>query len=267
MPLRQLQDVLARYPSRIVACSGGVDSLLLATVAHRESPSTTIIAHAVTPAVPLAATERVSTRAADQGWNLRLVETSEFGDDRYLANPADRCYFCKSHLYSALDAVGGGLDMPGWTVLSGANLDDLGEYRPGLNAAAEHQVGHPFIEAGIGKEGIRDMARHLGLPFADLPASPCLASRLYTGTRVTPARLRAVEAGEGAIAARTGVTVVRCRLRGDVCLVEVADDDRPLITKSVLEEVCQVMASVEPSVSAALLDDRAYRPGRAITLR
>jgi uncharacterized protein len=264
---RRLEDVLTRYPRRIVACSGGVDSLLLATAAHRASPSATLVAHAVTPAVPAAATERVCRIASEHGWSLRLVETSEFGDDRYLSNPSDRCYFCKDHLYSALDLLARGLDLPGWTTLSGANIDDLGEYRPGLAAAAEHEVGHPFIEAGIGKDGIRAMARQLGLPFADLPASPCLASRLYTGTRVTPPRLRAVEAGEQAITARTGVTVVRCRLRGTTCFVEVVDRDRPLITGSVLEEVQRVMVAVDPEVSAVLLDDRAYRPGRAITLR
>lgn len=267
MALRKLQDVLARYPRRIVACSGGVDSLLLATTAHRESPGATIVAHAVTPAVPTAATERVSRTAGENGWSLRLVDTSEFGDERYLSNPSDRCYFCKDHLYSALDALAAGLDLPGWTILSGANVDDLGEYRPGLDAAAEHEVAHPFIEAGIGKRDIRAMARDAGLPFAELPASPCLASRLYTGTRVTPTRLRAVEAGEATVTALTGVAVVRCRLRGDNCLVEVADDDRPLITDEVLESVHLAVAAIEPAVSTVLLDDLAYRPGRAITLR
>src|SRR5207249_1462817 len=116
-------------------------------------------------------------------WQLQLVHSREFDDEQYLANPRNRCFHCKRHLYGELAALSARLpEFEGWTLLSGANLDDLGEYRPGLEAAAERAVRHPFIETGIGKAQIRAIARVAGLSFSELPASPCLASRLYTGT-------------------------------------------------------------------------------------
>jgi pyridinium-3,5-biscarboxylic acid mononucleotide sulfurtransferase len=260
----RLLAALSRWPNRIVACSGGVDSLLLATVAHRQAPTSTVVAHAVTPAVPRAATQRVTEWAAKEGWSLGVVRPGEFGDERYLANPTDRCYYCKDHLYASLDLIRSQYEPTDWTVLSGANVDDLGEYRPGLTAAAEHDVWHPFVEAGLTKAAVRGVARQLGLEFAELAASPCLASRLYTGTRVTPTRLRAVEAAEELVRQRTGVEVIRCRLREDQGLLEVRESDRHLITPEVVEEVRRVVAGIEPGVVEVQLDERAYRPGRAI---
>jgi uncharacterized protein len=249
----------------MVACSGGVDSLLLATVAHQADPTATVVAHAVTPAVPEAATERVLAIAGSQGWALELITTGEFGDEQYLSNPTDRCYHCKSHLYAAMDGLAHGLrHRPGWHLLSGANRDDLGEYRPGLVAASEHGVLHPLVDAGLGKEDVRKLARELELDFADLPAAPCLASRLYTGTRVTPARLRAIDVGEELLRRRTGIRVVRCRLRGDDVFVEVGCDDRAAVTPALLEQVATAMRAAVPSIAGVRLDDRPYRPGRAI---
>jgi uncharacterized protein len=196
------------------------------------------------------------------------VASSEFADERYLSNPSDRCYFCKSHLYQALETLTDCLSELGaggpWTLLSGANVDDLSEYRPGLVAAAEHGVRHPFIEAGIAKREIRAIVARLGLDFAELPASPCLASRLYTGTRVTPARLRAVDAAETLIRESTGIDVVRCRIRQAAAVVEVRQEDRHLITAPLLEEVKAVMRGIESTVTTVRLDDQPYRPGRAI---
>ena len=269
--LTRLEQALDRCGPRIVACSGGIDSLLLATVAHRRAPATTTVAHTMSPAVPAEGTARVVDHAHRHGWRLELVRSEEFADERYLTNPTDRCYYCKTNLYDALAA----LDTLGAeaTIVSGANLDDLGEYRPGLVAAAEHQVRHPFVEADIDKETIRDIARSLGLPEADLPASPCLASRLYTGTRVTEARLRAVEAGEAVIRA-AGVEVVRCRVRTiDAAneavveaIVEVLDEVRGAVTAGLLADLARVMQAIEPSIIRASLDERPYRPGRAILL-
>lgn len=259
-----LDAVLATVPRPIVACSGGVDSLLLATLAHRRRPGEVVVAHDVTPAVPAAATARVLDYARTEGWDLHLVRSDEFADRRYLANPADRCYFCKSHLYDTLDTLTDRLGIAGATVLSGANTDDLGEYRPGLTAAAEHAVRHPYIEAGIGKPDIRRIAGTLRLDCAELPASPCLASRLYTGTEVTPSRLRAVEVGEELLRALTGLDVVRCRIREHTLLVEVQAGT--VIPAGVLDRVAEAMTRIEPSLTAAALDDRPYRPGRAFTL-
>ena len=263
--LRRLEERLAEVPRRAVACSGGVDSLLLATVAHRADPAGTVVVHSVTPAVPAAATARVLEAAAREGWALRTVRSGEFDDPRYLANPRDRCYVCKSHLY---DAMTGLVDLLGGShvLLSGANTDDLGEYRPGLRAAAERGVRHPYVEAGIGKAGIRAVAGSLGLDCADLPASPCLASRLYVGTAVTPTRLRAVEVGEALVTRHTGIRVVRCRVRGDEVRIEVAAPDRPRIDAAVVGAVLSGMRTIDPSLRGVEVDEEPYRPGRAFEL-
>jgi len=262
--LARLHAALATMPSRIIACSGGIDSLLLAHVAHDADPTATTIAHTVTPAVPGDGTARVIDHAERGAWNLHVVRSGEFDDEAYLANPTDRCYHCKSNLYDAVIALRDDADLaPDAVVLSGANLDDLGEYRPGLAAAAERDVRHPYVEAEITKAEIRSMARHLDLAEADLPASPCLASRLYTGTRVTPSRLRAIEAGEALVRERSGVAVVRCRVRENSVLVEVADVDRDLIDDRLLAGLAATMKSIEPSIMSVELDDIEYSPGRA----
>ncbi len=259
--LTALESWFAAAGPVAVACSGGVDSLLLATVAHRVEPTTRIV-HTVTAAVPADATARVRARAGEAGWRLELVRSSEFDDERYLSNPTDRCYHCKTHLYDAIDGLVAAGAVRGATVVSGANLDDLGEYRPGLVAAEEHDVRHPYVELGITKARLRAVARLLGSDDAELPASPCLASRLYTGTRVTEERLRAVEAGEAVIRS-AGMPVVRCRIRGDEALVEVPSDDRHRIDDELLAAVAEAMRAAEPTLRSITLDDAAYRPGRA----
>ncbi len=261
----RLLDALQRVPDRVVACSGGVDSIVLASIAHDADPHRTTIGHTVTPAVPAEATARVIRYARDRGWNLELVESTEFEDESYLSNPVDRCYFCKDHLYDALDDVVSSL-AGGATILSGANTDDLGEYRPGLTAAAEHGVVHPYLEAEIDKATVRALARSLELDVAEIPAAPCLASRLYTGTRVREDLLRAVEIGEATVRELTGVQVVRCRVRGDDVLIEVPEADRHKITDDVLADVGRVTAAASPKLNAPQLDSRPYRPGQAFTI-
>ncbi len=264
MNTSQLHAVLETIPQRVVACSGGVDSTTLAVVAHRADPGATTIAHTVTPAVPAEATARVVHYASIEGWQLELVRSKEFDDERYLANPTDRCYFCKSNLYSALAELAPMSPDRGHTLLSGANTDDLGEYRPGLRAADEHDVRHPYLEANMSKHDVRAAARELGLDVADIPASPCLASRLYTGTRVTPARLQAIELGEATVRRITGVSIVRCRIRDEAVLLEISEVDRCHITAEVLAAVGRAMSSVCGELARPELDPRPYQPGRAI---
>jgi uncharacterized protein len=263
-----VDQALAAHPRRVVACSGGVDSLLLADLAHT-APGTTLVAHSVTPAVPRAATERVRRTADALGWDLWLVESAEFTDERYLDNPVDRCFFCKTNLYDELERIAvtltGGLAgaHDGWTLMSGANVDDLGEYRPGLLAAAEHQVCHPYVEAGLGKLDIRALASSRGRDWHDLPAAPCLASRLYTGTPVAPGLLRAVEEGELTATRLTGVEVLRCRVRGTHVLVEVGAADRATLTAPVLDSTLAAMRPHAPELASIDLDPEPYAPGRA----
>ena len=214
--LRSLLRDLA--PVRI-AVSGGVDSMTLAILAGRVLGQRAAVLHAVSPAVPAEATRRVTEVVAQEGWALRLIDAGEFGDEAYLANPYDRCFHCKTHLYSAMARVGVG------TLLSGTNTDDLDDYRPGLRAASDHGVRHPFVEAGIDKRGVRALCRELGHPaIADLPAAPCLSSRVETGVRIEPMALAFVHRVECEVAEALQPRIVRCRVRHDAVAVELDEE-------------------------------------------
>jgi uncharacterized protein len=202
-----LARVLASMGQVAVAVSGGVDSLTLAAVAHKVAGDGFVVFHAVSPAVPPRATERVERLATEFGWPLQIVNAGEFNNDRYLANEVNRCYHCKSSLYGRIAAS---TDLQ---IVSGANTDDLSDFRPGLTAADEHRVRHPFVEAGISKDGIRAIARYVGLgTVAELPAAPCLSSRLETGITVTPSRLRFIDEVEEYARELLSPDTVRCRV-------------------------------------------------------
>jgi uncharacterized protein len=209
-----LEQLLARIPAPVIAVSGGVDSLTLAAAAARVSDDV-MVAHAVSPAVPAEATARVQRLAREFNWNLALIDAHEFQDPRYRANPVNRCFFCKSNLYGRIRAH------TQRQILSGANLDDLGDYRPGLEAARRYEVRHPFVEARIDKRTVRAIARQLGLPdIADLPASPCLSSRVETGIRIESAALEFIHDVERVVAADLNPATVRCRIRANGVVIE-----------------------------------------------
>ena len=210
-----LERVLDTFGAIAVAVSGGVDSLTLATMAHRHMAVPVQMFHAVSPAVPPEATERVKTLGALEGWNLKMVDAAEFSDPQYRTNPVNRCFYCKSHLY---DAIGGHTAAQ---IVSGTNLDDLGEYRPGLEAAKLRAVRHPYIEARIGKQTLRGIARSLGLgDVAELPASPCLSSRIETAIVIEPDMLELVHSIETYVKQTIAASTVRCRVRDDGMVIE-----------------------------------------------
>lgn len=260
-PEAVLFRLLESLPHATIACSGGIDSMLLSVLAGRLMRVAPKVAHVVSPAVPAAATARVKEWARSERWDLALLSGGEFGDERYLANPTDRCYYCKSHLYAAVAKI---TPAPlGTAVLVGTNLDDLGEFRPGLRAAEEAGARHPYVEAAMGKADIRRLARRMNLEFSELPASPCLASRLYTGTRVTDERLAAVELAEELIRSATRLPVVRCRIKGYEMLIETTSDGARLMTPRLLQRVEAALAEARLPVNSVCVDGLPYAPGRA----
>lgn len=215
-----LAVVLEGLAPAAIAVSGGVDSMTLAVFAHRHLGGDRILMmHAISPAVPPEATTRVRRYAEAEGWRLEVLDADEFADPAYIANPVNRCYFCKTNLYDAIAA------RTDHRVLSGTNTDDLGEYRPGLDAAREHEVRHPYLEAGIDKAGVRALARRLSLgDLSELPAAPCLSSRIETAIPIDAGILAAVHAAENLVSDSVDPQTVRCRVRRGGIVVELDHD-------------------------------------------
>ena len=217
--LEALQQYLTEHGPFAVAVSGGVDSMTLAVVAHRTNPATQMF-HAISPAVPEQATTRVKLYAEQEGWNLNIVEAGEIEDPQYVANPANRCYYCKTHLYDTLSAE------TALTIASGTNTDDLGDYRPGLVAAEEHSVVHPYVEVAMSKDQLRDVAKTLSLSdLQDLPAAPCLSSRVTTGIAIDADILPVINEAEEALweslQLYLPLKAVRCRIQPDAISVQI----------------------------------------------
>lgn len=213
--LHRLESVISDIGPLAVAVSGGVDSMTLASVAHRVLGNNARMLHAVSPAVPVDASSRVREYANREGWRLDLIDAHEFADADYVANPHDRCFYCKTNLYSAM---AGAVDC---VLVSGTNSDDLGDYRPGLRAAADFGVLHPYVEAGMNKGAVRAVARALALhDLAVLPASPCLSSRVETGLAINPRVLVAIYRAERLVQRELTPETARCRVRREAVVIE-----------------------------------------------
>ena len=230
---------LDRYGAVAVAVSGGIDSLTLATVAARRRGSDVEMFHSLTASVPAEATVRTRELAAKEGWRLRIIDAREFSRDEYVSNPANRCFYCKQSLYAEIAR-----HTPA-QVLSGANLDDLREYRPGLEAARDAGARHPFVDAGIDKATIRRIARAVGLgALSELPASPCLSSRVETGLAITPDLLQRIEAAEKAIRSRVAAQSVRCRFRATGVVIEIDAGGLEALAAEVRNDIARIVAGI-----------------------
>ncbi len=212
---------------------------------------------AVSPALATGELDGARGVARAVGIAHEIVSTDELARPGYVANGHDRCYHCKSELYDRLGDLAARRDYA--AVLSGANADDLGDWRPGLAAAAEHGVRHPLVEVGVGKAEVRQLAAALGIPSADKPASPCLASRLPYGTPVDPATLALVDRAELGLK-RLGYRVVRVRHHGDRAEVQIAADELArALTPSGRAEIVTVVGAA--GYARVDIDERPFRSG------
>lgn len=221
-PLDRLEAVVRRYDRVLVAYSGGVDSTLVAAVARRVlGPENAPAVIGDSPSLPRAELFDASQLAEDLGLKLIVIAPNEQDDPGYIANAGDRCYYCKAHLYSHLQAYAA--EHGYTTIFNGTNADDLGDHRPGLVAADEARVVSPLVEAGLDKKEVRDLAKRMCLTNWNKPAAACLASRIPYGTEVTLERLSQVEQAEAALK-ELGFVGLRVRHHEQVARIELPSD-------------------------------------------
>lgn len=234
--LDQLREALRRLDRVVVAFSGGVDSALVAWMAHDVLGRERALAvTAVSASLPADERQACADLAAEWGLRWETVVTDELDDPAYVRNDGDRCYWCKEAL---LRALGPRAEQEGAMVVLGVNLDDLGDHRPGQRAAAERGAVFPLVEAGFTKADVRRWSQHLGLRTWDKPAAACLASRLPYGTPVTLHRLATVEQAEAGLRA-LGFRELRVRHYGELARIEVPTD-----------QLAEVVERAEPVVAA-----------------
>ncbi len=252
----RLTEILRAMGDVIIGMSGGVDSVLLSKVAHDVLGEKALAVTADSPSLPRRELAEAQSLAQLAGIRHLVIKTQEVFDPRYAANPNNRCYFCKSELFTNLDSLAAQMGFH-W-IAYGENQDDLGDHRPGAVAAGEHNVRAPLKEAGMTKADIRALAQQLGLPVWDKPAFACLGSRFPYGTQITPEKLAQVEAAED-ILWQLGFRQYRVRYHGEVARIEV---DKVSMAKLVeLGDAIAARFKSEAGFAYVAMDLAGYRRG------
>jgi pyridinium-3,5-biscarboxylic acid mononucleotide sulfurtransferase len=255
--IEALRSWFAPIPRVVVAYSGGTDSALVAAAAAATLGDRAVAVTAVSPSLPPGELEEARKVASAVGVRHRAVRTHEVDNPAYLANGVDRCYHCKTELYDVLSRVAE--ESGGALVVSGANLDDLGDVRPGLRAAEERGVRHPLVEVGMWKSDVRAAARELGVPTWDKPASACLSSRIAFGVMISVEELSKVGRAERVLK-ELGFAQCRVRVHGDVARVEVELAELPRLAEpGVRDQVVQALRSL--GYRYVTLDLEGFRSG------
>ncbi len=259
----RLVGLLSGFGRVAVAYSGGVDSAVVAKAAHEALGDQAVAVTAVSDSLAEGELEDATALAKRIGVRHRVIRTEEFADPNYVRNNTDRCYFCKSELYGRLSSLLHELDVD--LIVSGANLDDSGDHRPGMRAAGEHGVRHPLQECGFHKPMVRKLALAWDLPTWDKPATPCLSSRVAYGEEVTPERVRMIDLAEQWLR-RQGLRVLRVRYhKGDLARIEVPVEELPKLAEPNLSFALS-KAFHELGFKFVTLDLEGFRSGSLNTL-
>lgn len=253
--LAALRDWFKKVGTVMVAYSGGVDSALLMAVAHQAIGEKALACIGTSPSLPERELNDALELARRVGANVRVVKTEEMLDEHYASNPDNRCFYCKNELFGKLEKIAS--DEKIAVIVDGNNASDLGDYRPGRDAAKKHEVRSPLVELGITKEQIRAMAKVMNLPVWDKPAMACLASRVPHGTPIMPGLLQQIERAENVLAA-LGFKQFRVRHHGEIARVELPPED---FARAVEMREAIVSAVREAGYRFVTLDLAGFRSG------